>query len=212
MRDALDALPPAGNKTAIITRIAQLLRHNLPDEEPSLHGALTQSPADLGVADAHQLALLVQHPDATDLAVLSITYENARAHLQLWRSVVNHAPNYAAEVPLYVAGMAAWIGGDGPVANIALQYSQDVARTMADYGPDGSPPLLHDLIGEVVTPDAWAQIRLALLTKADPRVRHEIAASGHPLAHHSDRPNADRQQLVPAPEPRPRPADPGITL
>lgn len=204
IREALKALPPAGNVTAIIARIGHLLRRTLPDEEPSLHNALTESPAQLSVADAHQLAILVQSPPGTDFAVLSITQETACAHLQLWRSVVNHAPAYTTEVPLYIAGMAAWAGGYGPVATIAFWRSQVTALGMAGFGIDPASHLHHDLIDEVATPARWDQMRLALLADADPRVRHEISTGGrHPPAHHTDRPDSGRQQPDPGPERRP---------
>lgn len=212
IREALEVLPPAGNITAIIARIGHLLRRTLPDKEPSLHDALTQSPTQLSVTDAHQLAILVQSPPGTDFAVLSITQETARAHLQLWRSVVSHAPAYITEVPLYIAGMAAWAGGDGPVATIAFRRSQVTALGMAGFGIDPAPQLRHDLIGEVAPPAGWDQMRLALLANADPRVRHEISAGGRRLpAHHTDRPDSGRQHPDPGPERR-RPADPGRTL
>ena len=211
IREVLDSLPPAGDTTAIIARIGHLLRHTLPDVEPSLQDALTQFPAHLSVATALQLAILAQSPDATGFAVLSITHEDSRAHLQLWRSVVNHAPAYTTEVPLHIAGMAAWAGGEGPVATIALRRSQEAARALAAYDLDGAPHLRHDSIGEVVTPAAWAQMRLSLLASADPRVRHEFAAEDHPHSQCPARPRADRRHPDPGPHRRP-PADPGRTL
>ena len=55
------------------------------------------------------------------MALLSIDRDNAAEHLQLWQAVVNASPAHGADMPLYLAGMAAWVSGDGASATIALE-------------------------------------------------------------------------------------------
>ncbi len=209
VRQAEDALPAAGQSAAIVARMGQLLRESLPDEEPSLHEAITQSPVNLTALGAIQLAILVQSPPATDLAVLSITPENAHAHLQLWRSVVNRVPSFGTEYPLLVAGMAAWVAGDGGVASIALERSQATTTTIARLGQPDPQDLLRELIEQVVPPSTWPQRRLGLLAKADQRVRREVAVGQRPLDHLE--PIAGRMPADPEPVRR-RPAAQGLAL
>ena len=206
---AEDMLPSAGESAAIVARMGRLLRDNLPNDEPSFHEALTQSPVNLTPMGAIQLAILVRNPPATDLALLSITPENARAHLQLWRSVVNRVPNFGAEYPLFVAGMAAWVAGDGAVASIALERLEAAATTTARLGQADPQDLLRDLIDKVVPPSTWPEKRLGLLAKTEERVRREIAIGQRPP--HHPQPDAGRVPAGPEP-PRRRTAAPGLTL
>jgi hypothetical protein len=207
--EAEDMLPSAGESAAIVARVGRLLRDNLPNDEPSLHDALTQSPVNLTALGAIQLAILVRNPPATDLALLSITPENARAHLQLWRSVVNQVPNFGAEYPLFVAGMAAWVAGDGAVASIALERLEAATTTTVNLGQTDPQDMLRDLIDKVVPPSTWTEKRLGLLAKTDQRVRREIAIGQRPLDHRQ--PNTGRTPADPEPVRR-RPTAPGLAL
>jgi hypothetical protein len=85
--------------------------------------------------------------------------------------VVNQTPDYGAEAPLYLAGMAAWISGDGASAVVALDRSIDLAPTDQ---PTGQVRLLSQLIDQVVPPSAWETIRGEVLAASDPRVRAAV--------------------------------------
>ncbi len=161
----LDTLPRPHDTEAILTLTADLISRNLPDEP----ARVTDPPqAHAPLDDAIKLAVLTQNPSAQSLAVLTITRDNAPEHLALWRDVVNQVPAYGAEGPLYLAGMAAWVSGDGASAAVALDRCIDL-----NHGeqPTGQVRLLSQLIDQVVPPTAWEAIRGDVLAAADPRVR-----------------------------------------
>ncbi len=161
---ALANLPDPGDKAAIVARVRTLLARNLPDPKQAHKGT-----ADVPQIDALQLAALVAAGSGRDLALVSISRDNADQHLQLWRSVVNQTPASGAEMPLYLAGMAAWVSGDGASAVVALERAQAVA------GPGIRPHALLDaLIDQVVHPDTWSQLREQILSQTDPAVRRAL--------------------------------------
>lgn len=170
----LDTLPRPRDTEAILARTADLIGRNLPDQPADV----TQpSQAHVPLDDAIALAVLAQNPSAQSLAVLSITRENAPEHLALWRDVVNQVPAYGAEAPLYLAGMAAWVSGDGASAVVALDRSTDLNP---DGRPTGQVQLLSQLIDQVVPPSAWEYIRDDVLADADPRVRNALTTPAEP--------------------------------
>jgi hypothetical protein len=170
---ALASLPDPDNKPAVAASVASLLRRNLP--APAESG---RTSAAISQHDALRLAGLVTAGTARDLALLSITRDNADQHLQLWRSVVNQIPAGAAEMPLYLAGMAAWVSGDGAAAVVALERAQAIA------GPGIRPSALLDaLVDNVVHPNTWPQLRDQIITRTDPAVRHAL---DHPRSRDSD--------------------------
>ena len=138
MTRALDALPNPGDTARILTLARDLIDRNLPTGH-------TPGEA-MPVADAVQLAVLAQHPGVRDLALISMTRDNADQHLQLWQNVIHASPAYGADMPLYLAGMAAWITGDGASATIALERS-----LAAEPPPAGRHParLLEGIIDNV---------------------------------------------------------------
>lgn len=187
---AVDKLPRADDVDAVVARMEQLLRRNLPT-------AADPSSAAVDVGDAAQLAILAQHGQAREVALLSLTHDNARDHLALWRSVVNHVPDFAAEAPLFLAGMAAWVAGEGAQAAIALERSEQVGRPGL-YRP---ALLLSGLIDQVVPPSTWGELRAEGLADAEPRVRQAVIGTPaghtswetlkqHPLQHPHQRPDA----------------------
>ncbi|HEY3409008.1 MAG TPA: DUF4192 domain-containing protein [Propionicimonas sp.] len=167
---ALDKLPEPGDTDAVITRTGELVRGNL------VPGTQSSKTLGVDVEDAVQLAVLAQHGKAREVALLSITRENARDHLALWRGVVNHVPEFGAEAPLFLAGMAAWVAGEGASASIALERTEEVGE------PGRFPParLLAELIDQVVPPSAWDALRKDGLRNADPHVRAAISGTPSP--------------------------------
>ncbi|MBN9103602.1 MAG: DUF4192 domain-containing protein [Propionibacteriaceae bacterium] len=167
---ALATLPDPDDNDAIAARVRALLARNLPDPHQR------DGTADIPQADALQLAALVAAGTGRDLALVSISRDNADQHLQLWRSVVNQNPASGAEMPLHLAGMAAWVSGDGASAVVALERAQAIA------GPGIRPhALLQALIDQVVHPDTWPQLRDQILTQTGPAVRQaldQLARSG----------------------------------
>ena len=196
---ALSALPQPSDTDGIITRMGDLIRRHLPTDPGG-------SPAGrLDVQDAVQLAVLAQHPKAREVAELVLTRQNATQHLSLWRSVVNNVPEFGAEAPLYLAGLAAWAAGEGASASLALDRTQHVGEP----GPYAPAALLDDLIDQVVPPSAWDSFRAEGLAQADPRIREAVLGINTPKAWES-LPQHTLQQ-------RPQPPDlappaPGIAI
>ena len=126
--------------------------------------------------DAIKLARLVQHPDGFEFALLQLTKADAAQHLALWRTVVNRTPAGLASVPSSLAGVAAWIDGEGAIANVAL------ARADATGRPDrrDPAPLLRSLLDQVVHPATWPRIRAMFLAEATPEVLRHLSPRPQP--------------------------------
>jgi hypothetical protein len=193
VESALDQLPEAQETSAVITRMGELVRRNLPS---AAEGA---EPRSVDVEDAVQLAVLAQHGKAREVALLSITRADARQHLDLWRTVVNTIPEYGAEAPLFLAGMAAWAAGEGACASIALGRTEQVSET-GHYPP---ARILAELIDKVVPPSAWEALRADGLDHADPRVREAVSSVRTPVVwesvqqHPIDRPRHQPPDIAP---------------
>lgn len=155
--------------------------------------------------DALTLAALAHHPAARDTALLTITRDNADDHARLWRMVVARSPESVAAPPLFLAGMAAWISGDGASANIA----HDLAVT---YTPDGMPTpvaILATLNATVTPPTAWDELRADGLTEAHPAIRQAALGTPAPTWETVTPPDPGRHRPEPSTTPPPAPG-PGI--
>ncbi|MEA5116240.1 MAG: DUF4192 domain-containing protein [Propionicimonas sp.] len=197
---ALDKLPQPDEIPAIITRMGELVRRNLPTTS-----AEQVAPFRVEVEDAVQLAVLAQHPKAREVAMLSMTRADAKDHLAMWRTVVNNVPEYGAEAPLFLAGMAAWVAGEGAAASIALDRTLEVGE------PGQYPParLLGELIDQVVPPSAWVALRTDGLANANPLVRDAVISGHTPAVWESIPQHPIRQRPQP---PDVAPPAPGIAI
>lgn len=156
----LTMLPAADDVGEVVDRMRSVLQANLA-------GPVSPSAA-------VQLAMMSGHPDAHEVAMLSITSDNAEAHFRLWRQVINQVPDVLAKGPLFLAGLAAWVSGDGAAANIAIDKSIDLSHG-GRHSPDR---LLSAMINTVAPPSAWALVRRDALDQAKPEVR--AALTGPP--------------------------------
>ncbi len=154
----LPRLPDADDVQAAVARMHNLIQANLSDI--------------IGTATAVELAVLARHPDAHDVAMVSITSEAAERHLRLWRQVVNRVPDVLARGPLFLAGLAAWVSGDGAAANVAI----DKAINLAPDGRHSSDRLLNALVNTVTPPTVWNAVRAEALATAKPEVQAVFAA------------------------------------
>jgi hypothetical protein len=161
---ALASLPRPDETAQIVSLAKTLLERHLP-------GQATEAPAPIGSEDAIQLAVLSQHPAARDLALLSMNRDNASQHLELWQGVVQASPAYGADMPLYLAGMAAWMTGDGASAAIALERSLNAEPQLSGRHP---ARLLEGIIDNVLPPSAWDTVRRDIADHAHPEVRSAI--------------------------------------
>lgn len=170
IREALDGQPRYQTLTALLDHTRDLLHRNLAARVPfGAHGTSQE----ISVTDAAQLTQLVQNRHARDFALASITKSTAPRHLALWSAVLTRMPLRFAEVPAAIAGIAAWVSGDGASANIALARSQ---ATIA--GPRESRPadLLDAILNQVVPPSEWPSVRGQILEHADQHVHHALTS------------------------------------
>lgn len=158
----LDRLPAPGDSRRLVKEFSSLLATNLPRPGTARTALSTE--------DAIAMAILSQNPAVRDVALLSMTRETARQHLQLWCEVVNQTPAYGAERPLLLAGMAAWISGEGALATMALQRAEQAVLPGDPAGVD----LLSHVIDQVVPPSTWDGLRPEALAGVPAMVRAAV--------------------------------------
>lgn len=160
-----ERLPARSDDRRLINEFSSLLAANLPD--PTGHQPRPAMSSD----DAIALALLSQNPAVREVAMLSMTRETAAQHLQLWCEVVNQTPSYGSEQPLHLAGLAAWLTGEGTLASMALER----ATATALPGHPRRPELVRDVLGQVidhvVPPMTWDKLRRQGVDRASGIVR-----------------------------------------
>ncbi len=100
-----------------------------------------------------QLALLVTDVLLRDQAWAKISRSEARAHLQLWASVVAVTPPELASAPLCLLGLAAWISGDGALQNCCVERLE---RIHPDYSLG---ILLGDISARALSPAVWDELQ-----------------------------------------------------
>ncbi len=117
---------------------------------------------------AARLALLACHRRSRDAALLLITRFDASHHLSVWQRVVNRVPERCAGNAIALAGLAAWVCGDGALVSICLEK---LARMPAD--PE-LPAVLGWVTDEVVPPVVWDSMREGLLDATTVAVRRAV--------------------------------------
>lgn len=147
---ARHTLPSPGDTAALLARTSELLRRTLRERASPAGSGRADHPPERGRGGPAGCPR--SEPKARDLALLSITSDNAARHLQLWRSVVNRVPAHSAAGPLFLAGIAAWVTGDGASASIALDRAQAAGT---DLGHGRPVDLLAEVIDRVVPPPTW---------------------------------------------------------
>jgi len=100
-------------------------------------------------ADCAQLALLAADLDVRDVAWLMVRRETATAHRQLWQAVACRVPKVLSAAPVCLAGMAAWVEGDGALAWCCVH------RARTEHPGYGMADLLADLLAAAVPPRLW---------------------------------------------------------
>ncbi len=168
VRAALDDLPRHRDLPALLNHTRDLLHSNLNTRTPFGSG---RPATPISTTDAAQLAHLVKNRHARDFALASITKATAPRHLALWSEVLNHTPSSFAAVPAVIAGIAAWVAGDGASANIALTRAQAATTRLRASGP---AELLEAVIDQVLPPSAWPSVRGRILEHAGQAVHHAL--------------------------------------
>ncbi|MDA2805364.1 DUF4192 domain-containing protein [Nocardiopsis suaedae] len=111
------------------------------------------------------LALLLVSVRVRDEAWVHIRAENAALHTDLWRRVFRMAdPAYAA-APGSLLAFAAWLGGDVPLAEAALER---VARLAPRYS---MAALIRQALDHRISPDRWRPVTPEWLERNSPAGR-----------------------------------------
>jgi len=199
---ALASLPRPGQVSQIVALTCKLLDEHLP--------GVSDGAVSMTATSAIRLSVLAQHPVARDVALLSMNHDNAADHLRLWQRVIGASPAYGAEMSLCLAGMAAWISGDGASANVALERVLKADPEPADLH---LARFLDDLIENVVPPSAWNDLRGSILSHVDPVVSAALRRPAPGSAPRREPPPATERTPDRAHEQaRRRPPTPGIAI
>ena len=111
-----------------------------------------ENPAGLDERTGMHLALLVADVRLRDLAWSMITPDDAERYADLWSRVVRRVPAAISAAPLALAGMAAWIGGNGALLNCCI----DELRRIHPLYSMGS--VLCSLSEQAVSPRLWDEM------------------------------------------------------
>jgi hypothetical protein len=83
-----------------------------------------------------------------------MTCADAEQHIDLWRLVARLVDGRPALPVLALLGMAAWIGGQGALANMVLGR----ARTTESSGAYSMFDLLAEILQRGINPACWANL------------------------------------------------------
>jgi hypothetical protein len=175
-RAPIGSVPPGGPRVAEGVPLVKQIVERLPE-----------LPTDEEIA---WLGVLLTHVRVRDEAWVRIDPDRASDHIVLWREVLRRVERSYTPAPASLLAYAAFIAGDGGLANVALDRAFDVdpGYTMAE--------LLRDVIQAGVPPSA-ARLRM----NAD-----DLAEAWNDL-HNPDDP--DDEPPIPAP-PEPYPPEPDL--
>jgi hypothetical protein len=204
---AVSDLPAPGETAQILARTKELFQRHLPGRPAGLDPRI--EPPVIPAEDAIRLAALVHHPDARDLALLSIDRRNASQHLVLWQQVVQASPSSSADMPLYLAGMAAWISGDGAGATIAVERALNSHPTSATTHP---AEFLEGILEQVMPPTSWDLLRGILGSDLSPAVRHALNPEAATPPPPMNWPPAPQPTVARRDHQRRQPPSPGIAI
>lgn len=103
-------------------------------------------------ADCALLGLLCLDLEVRDVAWLRMTRSEADRHVALWSEVARRTPPVLTAAPISLAGMAAWLEGDGAFAWCCVD------RAESEHPGYGLAGLLSDILAGAVHPDLWAEL------------------------------------------------------
>ena len=157
--------PPTHRPTADYDRAAaeQALPHQPTDDQleqmaaevREFIGNYLAQPLTVTVDDAAFLAGRVRFGVPRDAALREIDRTQAQSHATLWQGVAAMTPDDCAAPVLGLLGIAAWVAGNGALANLALERAHAYGY-LTDHGLLG---IAHHVLDNAVPPAAWDQLK-----------------------------------------------------
>ena len=118
--------------------------------------AYVAAPFTITTPDAAWLVSLIQPIKVRDAALIMVTRETAAQHVEAWRQVVALTPDTPAALPaLAMLGMAAWIAGQGALANVAAERAHRLPGAEAYT----LLRILRHTLDHAISPKIWDQMR-----------------------------------------------------
>lgn len=143
---SLDPLPANPTRDQMATLTEDVVRW--------VAGYLSQ-PTTVIAEEAAYVAARIHHHQPRDAMLALVDRSNGNAIAAMWQAIAALTPDEDALPVLACLGLTAWIGGDGALANVAI----DRARPLGD-GPGAS---LRDLVAELLNRQVhhalWEQLR-----------------------------------------------------
>ena len=118
-------------------------------------GNYLAQPLTVTVDDAAFLAGRVRFGVPRDAALREIDRNQAQSHVALWQGVAAMTPDDCAAPVLGLLGIAAWVAGNGALANIALERAHAYGY-LTDHGLLG---IAHHVLDNAIPPAAWDQLK-----------------------------------------------------
>lgn len=108
------------------------------------------SPRRLGVEECAELSMLVRFAEVRDVATTRVRRADAELHLDLWGQVARSAAEPFAVAAVCLAGLAAWVSGDGALLNVCIERAEQcdpgfpLLQILCDISDGGIPPSCWD--------------------------------------------------------------------
>ncbi|GAB3623916.1 hypothetical protein GCM10027418_20000 [Mariniluteicoccus endophyticus] len=100
-----------------------------------------------------ELSMLVAQPTVRDVATLRVRRVDAETHVDLWSQVARASAPPFDVAPVCLAGLAAWVSGDGVLLNVCIERAEAM-------NPDFSLlQILQDISDMALPPDHWEPLR-----------------------------------------------------
>lgn len=125
--------------------------------------------------DAALVLSLIEDDGFRDVALATISRENASLYVELWSDLLRRTPKESSVPVAALLGFSAWQNGDGALAWIAVDRGSEVNDQYTLLG------LVATMLHEAVPPMAWGQVDLNEVIEAvtDTGVQSTETGEGH---------------------------------